>query len=207
MRYRSVIGEATAERTVERSRFLAYVSRTEGETAAKEFLAGVRRAHPLATHVCYGYVADREGNLMRFSDDGEPQGTAGLPILNTIRMQDLREVAVAVVRYFGGIKLGAGGLVRAYSAAAAEGLAAARIASFESCVEFSVRVGYSEVGAALRFLEGSGAETVSAEYGEGADFAVAVKESEADEFCANLCDALSGRVRIAERKRYIFPFG
>ena len=80
MSYLSVAKPSLYEKVIEKSRFLTYVAHTEDETAARAFLAQVRAQHPLATHVCYAFVADRIGNLMRFSDDGEPQGTAGMPI-------------------------------------------------------------------------------------------------------------------------------
>ena len=120
MYYKSVVGEHFAEKTIEKSKFLAYVSHAEGEDAAKAYLGKVRALHPMATHVCYGYIADKVGNLQRFSDDGEPQGTAGMPILGVLKAKELRFATAAVVRYFGGIKLGAGGLTRAYAGCAAE---------------------------------------------------------------------------------------
>ena len=125
MSYKSVAAPCEREKVIEKSRFLTYAAHTAGEEEARAFLASVRAQHPLATHVCYAFIADRLGNLQRFSDDGEPQGTAGMPILNVIKAQELYETTVAVVRYFGGIKLGAGGLTRAYSSCAAEALSAA----------------------------------------------------------------------------------
>ena len=92
----------------------------ESEEEVRAFLARVRTEFPDATHHCYAFVADTLGNLMRFSDDGEPQGTAGMPILDALRGKKLYQTAVVVTRYFGGVKLGAGGLVRAYSGAASE---------------------------------------------------------------------------------------
>ena len=138
--YLSVRGEAVTERIVEKSRFIAFVAHTSGEAEAKAFLARVRGEHPQATHVCYGYVADAIGNEQRFSDAGEPQGTAGMPILSVLKARKLYETTVAVVRYFGGIKLGAGGLTRAYSASAAEGCDAAEICEYGECVRVSMRV-------------------------------------------------------------------
>ena len=126
MDYRSVAGEYTAERVIEKSRFISYVAHAAGEEEARAFLDRVRKEHPLATHVCWAYISDRIGNLQRFSDDGEPQGTAGMPILGVLKAQELRETAVAVVRYFGGIKLGTSGLIVAYRTAASEALTNAK---------------------------------------------------------------------------------
>ena len=138
-------------KVIEKSRFLTYAAHTAGEEEARAFLSAVRAQHPLATHVCHAFVADRVGNLMRFSDDGEPQGTAGMPILGVLRARRLFECAVAVVRYFGGIKLGAGGLTRAYSSCAAECLDGAELALWDECTELRVTADYSEVNALTAF--------------------------------------------------------
>ena len=180
MSFLSVAAPHTAEKIIERSRFLTYAAHTAGEEEARAFLTRVRSEHPLATHVCYAFVADRPGNLMRFSDDGEPQGTAGMPILGVLRARKLFECAVAVVRYFGGVKLGAGGLTRAYS-------------------------GCAEVGALTRFLEGR-CELLSRDFAEKARFRVAVPAQAGEEFCAGLADHLNGRAEICEEKRYFAPF-
>ena len=150
MSYLSVAKPSLYEKVIEKSRFLTYVAHTEDEAAARAFLAEVRAQHPLATHVCYAFVADRIGNLMRFSDDGEPQGTAGMPILGVIRARKLFETGVAVVRYFGGIKLGAGGLTRAYSSSAAEALERAEICEYAVCVEVTERRRGAGAGGDLR---------------------------------------------------------
>lgn len=204
MEYRSVVGETVVERVIEKSRFIAFVAHAEGEEAARGFLARVRALHPEATHVCYGFVADRVGNLQRFSDDGEPSGTAGIPILGAIKAQDLKETAVAVVRYFGGIKLGAGGLLRAYAGVAAEGLRSAEQRRYETCVEITLAVRYSDVNAALRFLEGE--EVLSRTFLEGANFTVAVREGEEQAFFARANDYFNGTARLETGKRYEYPF-
>ncbi len=204
MSYLGVVGESAAERVIEKSRFLSYAARTAGEEEARAFLADVRARHPMATHVCYAFVADGAGNLQRFSDDGEPQGTAGMPILGVLKAQKLCETAIAVVRYFGGIKLGAGGLTRAYAASASDAVAAAKRARFEPCVELSLSAGYAEVNALLRFLEG--AEVLSRTFGEETVFTVAVRETEADLFAARARDYLNGRVRVQRGRGYLHPF-
>ena len=206
MGYLGVVGETVAEKTIERSHFLAYCARTAGEEEAKAFLSSVRARHPLATHVCYGYVADALGNIQRFSDDGEPQGTAGLPILGAVKAQKLYETAIAVVRYFGGIKLGAGGLVRAYTSVAAESAAAAEKRLYEECEKIGIAVGYGEVGACLRALEARGANILEREFHEGARFTVAVRTREAEGFISDLLGMLSGRVKIERGEKSVFPF-
>ena len=204
MSYLSVASADVYEKVIEKSRFLAYAAHTAGEEEARAFLQDVRARHPLATHVCYAFVADRLGNLMRFSDDGEPQGTAGMPILGVLRARKLFETAVAVVRYFGGIKLGAGGLTRAYSSSAAEALDRAAVCEYAVCTEVTVRVAYPEVNALTRFLEGR--NVLSREFSEKAAFIIAVREEETDGFCAQCADVLLGRAEILRGRSYFSPF-
>ena len=142
---------------------------------------------------------------MRFSDDGEPQGTAGMPILGVLRARKLYECAVAVVRYFGGVKLGAGGLTRAYSSCAAECLDGARLALWDVCIEYCVRADYPEINALTRFFEGR-CEILSREFAEKASFVVAVREGSGAQFCAALTDQLCGKAEICEQRRYFAPF-
>ena len=205
MSYLSIAAPHRAEKVIEKSRFLTYTAHTEGEASARAFLQEVRAEHPLATHVCYAFVADRLGNLMRFSDDGEPQGTAGMPILGVLRARKLYECAVAVVRYFGGVKLGAGGLTRAYSSCAAECLDGARLALWDVCIEYCVRADYPEINALTRFFEGR-CEILSREFAEKASFVVAVREGSGAQFCAALTDQLRGKAEICEQRRYFAPF-
>ena len=204
MQYRSVVGESVAERTIEKSKFLAYAAHVGGEEEAKAYLSKVRSLHPMATHVCYGYIADKLGNLQRFSDDGEPQGTAGMPILGVLKAQELKETLIAVVRYFGGIKLGAGGLTRAYAGCAADGLATSEIKSFETGVELTLSVDYAEVNAALRLLEGE--IVLAKEFSSEANFTVMVKEGDVEAFSARARDFLNGRVKLSAGRSYFYPF-
>ena len=131
--YTTVRGTASAEIEEKHSRFIASVSFADTEQAALDFLASVRAQHRTARHNVYAYVL-REGNRTRYSDDGEPAKTAGLPVLEAIQHAGVTDCVVVATRYFGGILLGTGGLVRAYTASAAAGLAAAEIVTVRSCV-------------------------------------------------------------------------
>lgn len=206
MGYLGVYGENVSEKTIERSRFLTYVSRAEGEEEARAFLERTRSLHKTATHVCYGYVADEIGNLVRYSDDNEPQGTAGLPILGVIKAKNLFCTAVAVVRYFGGIKLGAGGLTRAYCGCAQEGLSQADVREYAPCVDVLLTVAYGEVNALMKFLEKNGYSEYQKSFGEEAVFTVSVREELTEPFCAGAREYLNGRVKLDRGKKRIFPF-
>lgn len=202
----TVGGEHESEKTIEKSKFITYSAHVESDEEARGFVADVRALHPGATHVCYGYVADKIGNQLRFSDDGEPQGTAGMPILEVIRAKKLYETAVAVVRYFGGIKLGAGGLVRAYSSSAAENLDGADIRIRQICSEYTVSVAYPEITPLLQYFQSHGTIKLKEEYLDRAIFTVAVKREEEGEFLSSLNDYMLGRAIIKKNREYYFSF-
>lgn len=125
--YYTVKQQGAHETEIRRSRFIAQVRRTESEDEAKRFIEEIKKENWKATHNCYAYMIGENQQIQKTSDDGEPSGTAGVPILDVLKKRQLRDVTVVVTRYFGGIKLGAGGLIRAYSHAASAGLAAAEI--------------------------------------------------------------------------------
>ena len=177
-----------------------------GGGAGARLVARVRAQHSLATHNCFAFVADKEGNLLRFSDDGEPQGTAGMPILEVIRSKKLFETTVVVTRYFGGIKLGAGGLVRAYAGAAADVLAAADIRAFTPCRDISLTVGYEHYDAIRRYLSARDCSVKDTQYTDKVCVVAAVRSAEAAAFAAGAVDFMGGRVSCAEGEEYLFPF-
>ena len=199
---RTVFGRCESEKIIEKSRFLTYSAHVESEEEARAFIAEIRSKHTLATHVCYAFIADKTGNLQRFSDDGEPQGTAGVPILEVLKAKKLFETAVAVVRYFGGIKLGAGGLVRAYSSSAAENLDKADIRVIERCVEIALTVDYTGVDSVQKFISSRPCSLLSTDYGEKVRFLTAVKSKDAEGFSTELVDYMQGRVQVEKGKEY-----
>ena len=203
---RTVYAPHDSEKVIEKSRFLTYSTHVESEEEARGFIAKIRSQHSLATHVCYAFIADKTGNLQRFSDDGEPQGTAGVPILEVLKAKKLYETAVAVVRYFGGIKLGAGGLVRAYSSSAAENLDGADIRVLEMCAEQILEVDYTGIDGVQKYLASHACTLLDTEYGGTVRFIVAVKKAEAETFCAGLVDYMQGRVKIESGREYYAPF-
>lgn len=125
--YHTVRGYGQAELEINKSRFIAYVDRVETEEAALAFIEKIRKRHWDATHNCAAYITGEHDRLQKADDDGEPSGTAGKPILEVIKKSALSNTVVVITRYFGGIKLGAGGLVRAYGKSTSAGLAAAGI--------------------------------------------------------------------------------
>ena len=194
-KYKSVAGETVTEKIIEKSRFITVTRHICGDEEAKD-----------ATHNCYAYVADDLGNLLRFSDDGEPQGTAGMPMLEVLRANDLRQTAAVVTRYFGGIKLGAGGLVRAYSGCVAENIAAAKKVLYQTCAESEYAGDYPEVDAALRFFGKEECNVINTGYADKVSFTVAVKKENEENFNSALNNFLNGRVTVIKKREYFFPF-
>ena len=204
--YLSVSGELVTEKVIEKSRFIATSRHVEGEEQARAFVSEISQKYRDATHNCYAYIADDIGNFMRFSDDGEPQGTAGMPMLEVIKANNLRQTAVVVTRYFGGIKLGAGGLVRAYSGSVAENLAKAVRVNYLPCAESQYIVDYPYIDAANRFFGENDCQINDSSYADRVIFTVAVKKEAEQAFNAAMINRLNGRVNIVKKREYLYPF-
>lgn len=120
--YKTIAQTGSHEKIIKKSRFIAHIAQTHSEAEAKEFIQKIRDQESSATHNCTAFIVMENVLIERMSDDGEPSGTAGSPILNVLQQQEMQNVTVVVTRYFGGIKLGAGGLIRAYSSTTAEAI-------------------------------------------------------------------------------------
>lgn len=151
--YKSVAGYGEAEFIIEKSRFIGYALPVSSEEEARAFIAELHELHPQATHVCSAWIIGAGGLAMRFSDDGEPSGTAGVPMLEVLKKEGLTDIVCGVVRYFGGVKLGAGGLIRAYTRGAVVALEAARVTTWTRHRALSLTCDYTFQGAVSHQLE------------------------------------------------------
>jgi len=145
-RYKTIHSFGSDEIIINKSKFIGYAKPVSSEDEAIDFIQEIKSKHKDATHNVYAYVLGENNNIQRYSDDGEPSGTAGVPVLEVIKKEDLRDVAVVVTRYFGGIKLGAGGLVRAYTKGAKIGLEAGLIVEKVLFKIIKVRIDYTLYG-------------------------------------------------------------
>ena len=145
-KYYTVKGHGENEIVIEKSRFIAHVARTETEEEAQEFIQNIKKAHWNATHNCSAYLIGEHDQIQKANDDGEPSGTAGVPILEVLKKKHLKDTVVVVTRYFGGIKLGAGGLIRAYSKATSEGINATGVVQRKLMRIISTKVDYTWLG-------------------------------------------------------------
>lgn len=162
MKSYKTLTDSTAELVVSRSRFIAYVYTISGEEDAKARLAALRKEHHAATHICYAYIADEAGLLCKSSDDGEPSQTAGAPIMSVI--SGYRMLLVAVVRYFGGTKLGVGGLIKAYTEAAAKAVMAAAEIEYILSDIYRAEMSFAQYEKCRKAL--SACKTLTVEYGQ-----------------------------------------
>lgn len=163
--YITVEGRASAEIVEKKSRFISSIAHVETEEEALAFIDEVRAANRMARHNVYAYVL-RESGRVRYSDDGEPQKTAGLPTLDAIRHAGLTDAIIVTTRYFGGILLGTGGLVRAYTASAQAAIGKAAIVTVSRCIDVRVTLPYSLYEQALRLAESCGAKVRHSDFAE-----------------------------------------
>ena len=171
--------DVVAETEIKHSRFLAVLRRVDSDTAALAFVEEQRRLYPDARHHCWAFVVGDEPahRAERSSDDGEPGGTAGVPMLQVLHHRDLVNVAVVVTRWFGGIKLGAGGLVRAYSGAVAVAVDAATLVPRERREVFTLAVGHGDAGRVESELRGRRVSVLDVSYTERVVFTVAARDA------------------------------
>ncbi|MDV3206785.1 MAG: IMPACT family protein [Rhodococcus ruber] len=171
--------DVVAETEIKHSRFLAVLRRVDSDTAALAFVEEQRRLYPDARHHCWAFVVGDEPahRAERSSDDGEPGGTAGVPMLQVLHHRDLVNVAVVVTRWFGGIKLGAGGLVRAYSGAVAVAVDAATLVPRERREVFTLAVGHGDAGRVESELRVRGVSVLDVSYTERVVFTVAARDA------------------------------
>ncbi|WP_139650588.1 IMPACT family protein [Raoultibacter phocaeensis] len=163
--YKTIESRAEAELIEKKSRFIGQIAPVKTEQEALAFLEEVRAAHRMARHNVYAYVL-REGGRVRYSDDGEPQKTAGLPTLEALMHAGLVDVVLVTTRYFGGVLLGTGGLVRAYTAAAQAAVAAATVKTISRCVDIETTIPYALYDQAIRIADASGANVERSEFSD-----------------------------------------
>lgn len=197
--YRTIEGRAIAEIVEKKSRFIGHIAHVETEEEALAFLNEIRAEHRMARHNVYAYVLRGVGGSagrVRYSDDGEPARTAGTPTLEAIQHAELVDVAVVVTRYFGGILLGTGGLVRAYTQATQAAIEAAQVVTISRCVDVLAEVPYSLYESTVRVAEVAGAKVVESDFGAAVALTLRVLDGTQDELVRALTEATSGVAEI-----------
>lgn len=181
--YRTV-NDCETSCVLSRSRFLTFVRRVNDEASALQKLSQLRKKYHDATHVCYAYRLGEQADVVKFSDAGEPQGTAGAPILEALKSAGVTFSLIAVVRYFGGIKLGAGGLTRAYGGCAGEALSAGGTTAFKLCKRYRVQTEYALYKLFTAAAQKRGAVVRDACFSDRAEFTLVCFENAEDTLLA-----------------------
>lgn len=194
--YRTLHEFGTDEITIEKSVFIGYAKPIKSEEEALEFINEIKKKHKDATHNVWAYTVGQNMNIQRYSDDGEPQGTAGIPTLEVIKKEDLRDVAVVVTRYFGGTKLGAGGLVRAYTKGAKLGLEAGKIIYKVMYQEVKVKIDYTQLGKVQNELMNLGYFIKDTVYEDNVEIIVYSKLDDVEKLSEKMIDITSGTGKI-----------
>jgi uncharacterized YigZ family protein len=190
--YKTVAREGSAVIVEKKSKFIATVKPVDNEEDAIAFVSSVKAKYPDARHNVYAYIID-ENNIFRYSDDGEPQGTAGMPVLDTMRKDGIVDTAIVVTRYFGGILLGTGGLVHAYGATAREGLLDAGIVMRTLCDVVAVKVDYTLSGRVQYILSAGDCLIEDTVYDNEVTYRVCVKCAQTERFIAKITDETNAR--------------
>lgn len=202
--YKTVLSRAEAEITEKNSRFIASVKPVSTREEAEAFIEEICAKNRTANHNVYAYVL-RENNYQKHSDDGEPGGTAGMPVLGVLLKQELTDAVIVVTRYFGGVLLGTGGLVRAYSSAAALAVANAKAVYMCEHTEFKIKCSYDKYSAVLSAISGSGAVAENTDFTDIIEIAGCVLSEKYDSFCKNLVNLTNGAVNAEKGSEKMLP--
>jgi uncharacterized YigZ family protein len=191
--YRTVARAGVHETEVNRSRFICSLAPAATEQEAQDIVAAVRKEHADATHNCYAYVIGADAAVQKASDDGEPGGTAGVPMLQMLLRRDMRYVVAVVTRYYGGVKLGAGGLIRAYGGAVGEALDTLGTLTRRRFRLATVTVDHQRAGKVQNDLHTTGREVRDVRYGaEAVTIEIGLPDADVDAFRAWLADVTAG---------------
>lgn len=205
MDYFTIADIAETSFTEKRSEFLGYLAPVTTNEEAVDWINEVKSGHRKAKHHVYAYIL-RDSNITRYSDDGEPQGTAGVPVLDVLQKRGLTDVCCVVVRYFGGILLGGGGLVRAYSHSAAITCDAAGILHMCESIPLSLHMDYTLYGKVTHILPNYGVIEVTSEFGTDVYLELHVRAEVIDQLMKDLTEISGGRIRMECGKKQFFDF-
>ncbi len=195
--YLTIAKETSDEFIVKHSRFIGYIKPVVTQDEAVEFINSIKSKHWDATHNVYAYIL-RDGQIRRYSDDGEPQGTAGIPVLDVLQKEGLTDCVVVVTRYFGGILLGGGGLVRAYSHAAKLAVDAAGVIKMSLCVRAECECDYGYYGRLASLIPECGGTIETSEFTENVKVTFTMPQTLYGSFCAKLVDSSLGKYNATE---------
>lgn len=205
MKYKTIARRCEARFIEKKSEFIGYLCPVQTEEQAVAFIEEIRAMHRKATHNCYAYIL-RENNAARHSDDGEPGGTAGVPIYEVLRKEGLTDVCCVVTRYFGGVLLGAGGLVRAYTKGAKDAVDAAQIKCMAEAVKLAVTVDYGLYGRLAQVFADFDARVEDERFADNVRIVLHIRAENSQKLTDKLVDVCNGAVSVEEIEKLNFDF-
>ena len=205
MEYKTIARRCEARFIEKKSEFIGYLCPVQTEEQAVAFIEEIRAMHRKATHNCYAYIL-RENNAARHSDDGEPGGTAGVPIYEVLRKEGLTDVCCVVTRYFGGVLLGAGGLVRAYTKGAKDAVDAAQIKCMAEAVKLAVTVDYGLYGRLAQVCADFDARVEDERFADNVRIVIHIRAENSQKLTDKLVDVCNGAVSVEEIEKLNFDF-
>ncbi|MFJ7649011.1 YigZ family protein [Lysinibacillus sp. NPDC097279] len=204
--YLTVKGYGESEIVISKSRFLTYIERAESEEDAMLFIERIKKMHHNATHNCSAYIIGEHDHIQKANDDGEPSGTAGVPMLEVLKKQGLKDTVVVVTRYFGGIKLGGGGLIRAYGKATTEGLLAAQVVERKLHHLMKIVIDYTWLGKVENEIRNSAYSLEEIRYLEGVEIIVSVLKEEENQFTNWITELTNGQASVSFESAQFIEF-
>lgn len=202
--YKTTADFGTASYEIQKSKFYAYTAHVEDEAAAREFVQSIKKKHFDARHNCSAWVLGIDSSQQKSNDDGEPGGTAGNPILEAIKQHGLTNVVVVVTRYFGGIKLGAGGLIRAYNHTASIGLEATPQLEVRPFCPIAAEIDYTLLGTVENWIRSNNIRTEETEYTDKVTVNLLVEPENQEATIKQLTDLTAGRCEIiSDNPKYV----
>ncbi|AXQ79218.1 YigZ family protein [Streptococcus chenjunshii] len=198
MTYKTIRTNGCFEEEIKKSRFICFLKRVSNETEAKDYIAQIKKEHYKANHSCSAMIIGDNSDTKRSSDDGEPSGTAGIPMLSVLEKQGLTNLVAVVTRYFGGVKLGTGGLIRAYSGTVSKALTAVGLVEVKELLGLEIQLTYSQYQTWNNFLQLEKLQEAETEFLDNVKTHVYIEPKKLDDFLQHLTDFYHKRLSYKE---------
>ena len=199
MEFRTIKENGQVQEEIKKSRFICHAKRVYSEEEARDFITAIKKEHYKATHNCSAFIVGERSEIKRTSDDGEPSGTAGVPMLGVLENHNLTNVCVVVTRYFGGIKLGAGGLIRAYAGSVALAVKEIGIIEIKEQAGISIQMSYAQYQEYGNFLKENNLIELETNFTDQVDTMIFVDKERKDDIKADLIEFFNGKVTLTDK--------
>lgn len=198
MNYKTIKQDGTAQEDIRKSKFICQMKRVTSEEEARDFIAKIKKKHHKANHSCSAMIIGEAGQIKRSSDDGEPSGTAGVPMLTVLEKQELTNLVAVVTRYFGGIKLGAGGLIRAYAGSVAHALTQIGTVEVKTLLGLKITLSYTQYQQFNNFLQSENLQEFDTEFSVDVTSYIYLNKEDISDVSSRLVEFYQGKIQIAQ---------